>query len=211
MMGTAEKTAALFHYFSIEEHVPENRLLRLIDRHVDLSVVRNKLAGYYSEVGRPSIDPEVLFRMLLIGYLYGIASERRLVEEVSIHSPLVGSPVWGLIRASRITRPSRRIATGASRSRRVSATCSRWWLHDVSKPGWCKVSVCRWMAARSRPTPAARASSSAKSYTSSPRWRARSRIPCGARSAEHKRRRHAGFSRDARLQGAAERDLRDGP
>jgi hypothetical protein len=48
MMGTGEKRAALFHYFSIEEHVPENHLLRLIDRYVDLSVVRNRLARYVS-------------------------------------------------------------------------------------------------------------------------------------------------------------------
>ena len=84
-MGTREKTVALFHYFSIEEYVPEGHLLRLIDRHVDLGVVRDKLATYYSDVGRPSIDPEVLFRMLLIGYLYGITSERRLVDEVGMH------------------------------------------------------------------------------------------------------------------------------
>jgi transposase len=60
-------------------------LLRSIDRFVDLSEVRSHLAPFYSSTGRPSIDPELLVRMLLVGYCYGIRSERRLCEEVHLN------------------------------------------------------------------------------------------------------------------------------
>jgi transposase len=62
-----------------------NHLLRLVDRYIDFSFVRERLKDSYSEKGRPSIDPEVLLRLLLVGYLYGITSERRLMEEVRMH------------------------------------------------------------------------------------------------------------------------------
>ena len=85
MMGHHTRSESLFYYFRLEEHVPENHLLRLIDRHVDFGFVRDKVSQLYSDTGRPSIDPELLLRILLIGYLYGITSERRLVEEVRMH------------------------------------------------------------------------------------------------------------------------------
>jgi transposase len=58
---------ALFYGFSLERHVPDNHLLRKIDRFVDLSEVRRHLEPYYSETGRPSIDPELMMRMLIVG------------------------------------------------------------------------------------------------------------------------------------------------
>jgi len=76
---------ALFYEFSLERHVPEQHLLRAIDRFVDLGGVRAHLAPFYSEVGRPSIDPELLIRMLIVGYCCGIRSERRLCEEVHLN------------------------------------------------------------------------------------------------------------------------------
>jgi len=85
MMGPQQKTESLFYYFRLEDHIPENHLLRLIDRSVDFSFVRERLKSFYSPLGRPSIDPEVLLRLLLVGYLYGITSERRLMEEVRMH------------------------------------------------------------------------------------------------------------------------------
>jgi transposase len=86
MMGPqqADQTA-LFYEFSIERHVPASHLLRAIDRFVDLSIIRSELASFYSLTGRPSIDPELLVRMLLVGYCYGIRSERRLCEEVHLN------------------------------------------------------------------------------------------------------------------------------
>src|ERR1700742_3273557 len=86
MMG--ERTVAqeaLFYEFSIERHVPSNHLLRSIDRFVDLSGIRTHLRPFYSELGRPSIDPELMIRMLIIGYCCGIRSERRLCEEVHLN------------------------------------------------------------------------------------------------------------------------------
>jgi len=85
MMGQQPRTESLFYYFRLEDQIPEDHLLRLIDRYVDLSFVRERLRGLYSSTGRPSIDPEVLLRLLLVGYLYGITSERRLLEEVRMH------------------------------------------------------------------------------------------------------------------------------
>ena len=76
---------ALFYSFSLERHVPEGHLLRSIDRFVDLSEIREQLKPFYSETGRPSIDPELMIRMLIIGYCMGIRSERRLCEEVHLN------------------------------------------------------------------------------------------------------------------------------
>jgi transposase len=76
---------ALFYGFSLERHVPGDHLLRRIDRFVDLSEVRAYLEPYYSEVGRPSIDPELMIRMLIVGYCVGVRSERRLCEEVHLN------------------------------------------------------------------------------------------------------------------------------
>ena len=86
MMGPRQvDQAALFYEFSLERHVPAAHLLRAIDRFVDLSDVRSHLSPFYSSTGRPSIDPELLVRMLLVGYCYGIRSERRLCEEVHLN------------------------------------------------------------------------------------------------------------------------------
>src|SRR5947208_7704537 len=85
MMGQHSRGEALFYYFRLEDQVPESHLLRLIDKHISFEFVRERLKDSYSENGRPSIDPELLLRILLIGYLYGITSERRLVEELRMH------------------------------------------------------------------------------------------------------------------------------
>jgi transposase len=85
MMGEQPLTEPLFYYFRLQDQIPEDHLLRLIDRHIDFSFVREQLKDFYSPLGRPSIDPEVLLRLLLVGYLYGITSERRLLDEVRMH------------------------------------------------------------------------------------------------------------------------------
>jgi transposase len=79
------QSESLFYYFRLEDQVAENHLLRLVDKHIDFGFVRERLKNSYSESGRPSIDPELLLRILLIGYLYGIGSERKLVEELRMH------------------------------------------------------------------------------------------------------------------------------
>lgn len=75
----------LFYSFNLEDHVPADHLLRGVDRFLDLSDLRNHLADHYSNTGRPSIDPELMIRMLVIGYCFGIRSERRLCEEVHLN------------------------------------------------------------------------------------------------------------------------------
>src|SRR4051794_32393807 len=86
MMGERRvRQDALFYEFSLERHVPERHLLRSIDRFVELDGLRQELAPFYSEMGRPSIDPELLIRMLIVGYCFGIRSERRLCEEVHLN------------------------------------------------------------------------------------------------------------------------------
>jgi transposase len=85
MMGEQQRTESLFYYFRLEDQIPNEHLLRLIDQHIDFSFVRERLKKFYSSTGRPSIDPEVLLRLLLVGYLYGITSERRLLEETRMH------------------------------------------------------------------------------------------------------------------------------
>ena len=84
-MGERRAQEALFYEFSLEQHVPVDHLLRSIDRFVDLSGIREHLRPFYSEVGRPSIDPELMIRMLIVGYCLGIRSERRLCEEVHLN------------------------------------------------------------------------------------------------------------------------------
>ena len=86
MMGDRQVIQeALFYEFSLEAHVPADHLLRSIDRFIDLSGLKAQLAPYYSSTGRPSIDPGLLIRMLIIGYCFGIRSERRLCDEVHLN------------------------------------------------------------------------------------------------------------------------------
>src|SRR6266436_330759 len=72
MMGQHDRSEALFHYFRLEDQVPETHLLRLIEKHISFAFVRERLKASYSDTGRPSIDPELLLRILLIGHLYGV-------------------------------------------------------------------------------------------------------------------------------------------
>ena len=86
MMGERQVTQrALFYEFSLDEHVPSGHLLRSIDRFVELGSMRAYLAPFYSSTGRPSVDPELMIRMLIVGYCFGIRSERRLCEEVHLN------------------------------------------------------------------------------------------------------------------------------
>jgi transposase len=86
MMGEHSGSQSRFFYrFNLEDRVPTDHLLRKIDVVLDLSKLRSELARRYSHTGRPSIDPELMIRMLLIGYCYGVRSERRLCEEVDLN------------------------------------------------------------------------------------------------------------------------------
>ena len=85
MLGTQKAHARLFYEFDLETHVPENHLVRALGRFLDLREMRTEVRGFYSHTGRPSIDPELIIRMLVIGYVMGIRSERRLCQEVHLN------------------------------------------------------------------------------------------------------------------------------
>ena len=86
MMGPRHVAqSSLFYEFSLDAHVPDDHVLRDIDRFVELSDLRRELVPFYSPIGRPSIDPELMIRMLLVGYIMGIRSERRLCQEVHLN------------------------------------------------------------------------------------------------------------------------------
>jgi len=85
MMGQKQFAPRLFHALSLQAMIPSDHLLRRLEAVVDFAFVRELCAGYYSRTGQPSIDPVVLFKMMLLGYLYGITSERRLAEESALH------------------------------------------------------------------------------------------------------------------------------
>jgi len=86
MMGSNDKPQdELFYAFNLDEIVPQDHLLRDIDRLLDFNELREHLAPYYSHTGRPSVDPELMIRMLLIGYCCGIRSERQLCYEVQMN------------------------------------------------------------------------------------------------------------------------------
>src|ERR1700728_543316 len=123
MMGQHDRSEALFYYFRLEDQVPENHLLRLIEKHISFEFIRQQLKDSYSETGRPSIDPELLLRILLIGYLYGITSERKLVEELRMHLAWRWFTGLGSIRRSHITRRSPRTDTGGFRSQSCLSSC----------------------------------------------------------------------------------------
>lgn len=86
MMGQLPpKQNTLFYDFNLELHIPPDHLLRQIDQFLDFGEIREHLRSFYSDIGRPSIDPELMIRILLVGYCYGIRSERRLCEEINFN------------------------------------------------------------------------------------------------------------------------------
>jgi transposase len=85
MMGQRQFGPKLYYQFSLERLVPDDHLLRRIAEAVDFSFIRPLCRPFYSHTGQPSVDPVVLFKLLLVGYLYGITSERRLAQEVRLN------------------------------------------------------------------------------------------------------------------------------
>ena len=85
MMGLQAAPERMFYDFCLENHVPADHLLRQIDRFLDLRDFRARLAPFYCSIGRPTVDPELMIRMLIVGYCFAIRSERRLCEEVHLN------------------------------------------------------------------------------------------------------------------------------
>src|SRR5688500_2246728 len=128
---------SLFYEFRLEDHVPCDHLLRRIDRFLDCSELRQHLAGFYSSMGRPSVDPELMIRMLIIGYCFGIRSERRLCEEV--HLNLAYRWFYRLGLEGQVpdhSSFSSRTGTAASARATCCGACSRQSSADAWRKGW---------------------------------------------------------------------------
>ena len=148
MMGPRQvDQAPLFYEFSLERHVPAAHLLRAIDRFVDLSDVRSHLAPFYSSTGRPSIDPELLVRMLLVGYCYGIRSERRLCEEVHLNLAYRWFCRLGLDGEVPDHSTFSKIGMAASVTAICCESCSRPWSGAAWQKGWSRGPLLRSMPA----------------------------------------------------------------
>ena len=127
MMGTQAAPERLFYDFCLEDHVPDDHLLRRIDGFLDLGDIRQKLKPFYCTIGRPSIDPELMIRMLIVGYCLAIRSERRLCEEVHLNLAYRWFCRLGLEGQVPDDRPSRATATVGSGRAISCAMCSRLW------------------------------------------------------------------------------------
>jgi transposase len=139
MMGRqAVDQSQLFYLFNLEEHIPKDHFLRRINPIVTrvLADLREQLAPFYSDIGRPSIDPELMIRMLIVGYCYGIRFERRLCEEVKLHLGYRWFCRLELLDKFLIIRRSRSIATAVFEIATSSVRCSRRW----SERAWMQVS-----------------------------------------------------------------------
>src|SRR5271168_2864370 len=124
MMGQHARSESLFYYFPLEDQVPENHLLRLIDTHIDFGFVREQLKTSYSDTGRPSIDPELLLRIVLIGYCTASAASARWLRNCGCIWRGAGSQVWVSTRRFRITPHFRKTATDAFKNQSCLSSCS---------------------------------------------------------------------------------------
>lgn len=140
-----------FYDFCLEDHVPSDHVLRRIDQVLDLSDVRTQLKPFYSHTGRPSIDPELMIRMLIVGHCFGIRSERRHCDEV--HLKLAYRWFWRL--RYPITRPSLATAMAGSERAMPSAWCSRASCAVVWMRGWWPRRALPLTPSSSKPMPAA--------------------------------------------------------
>jgi transposase len=125
MMGRLDSGQdKLFYSFNLDNHVPREPLLRGIDHFLDLRDLRHQLAPFYRPMGRPSIDPELMIRMLIVGYCFGIRSERRLCEEVHLNLAYRWFCRLGLEDAVPEHSPFSRTATVAFATVTCCAMCS---------------------------------------------------------------------------------------
>lgn len=85
MMGVKQKEQKLFYNFSLTERIPKEHFLRKLEEMVDFSFIYKLAKSYYSHTGQPGVDPAVLLKMMLIGYLYNITSERKLAQELKVN------------------------------------------------------------------------------------------------------------------------------
>src|SRR5215475_6741355 len=126
----------LFYEFHLDDVVPADHLVRRIDAVLDLGLIHKELAPFYSNTGRPSIDPELMIRMLLVGYVFAIQSERRICAEVGVN--LAYRWLCRLSIEDRFPTTPYSPAPGTSASGRVRCcgACSSAWWPPASQPAW---------------------------------------------------------------------------
>lgn len=95
MMGRQSGQLSMM-VMDLTELIPNNHLLRRISQAISFDFIYEILEPYYPSNGRPSVDPVSMFKMLLVGYLYGIKSERRLVQEIQLNMRIDGSAALNL-------------------------------------------------------------------------------------------------------------------
>src|SRR6202007_1689844 len=141
MMGRQRRDQGrLFYEFRLEDRIPENHLLRRMNVFVTVALadLHKELEPHYSDIGRPSIDPELMIRMLIVGYCYGIRSERKLCQEVELHLAYRWFCKLDLDDKIHTTRRSQRtdwVATARATccGTSSSAWCGRQWRWDWSR------------------------------------------------------------------------------
>src|SRR5215472_2448530 len=137
MMGAQQRTESLFYYFRLEDQIPNDHLLRLLDQHIDFSFVRERLRKFYSSTGRPSIDPEVLLRLLLI--CTGSPANAVYSRKYACIWRIAGSLDWVSNGRFPTTRHSPKTATAAFGSRICFAKFLRRSCSVVWKLAWSRV------------------------------------------------------------------------
>src|SRR5712691_8791076 len=148
MMGRLKhEQEQLFYEFQLDDVVPDDHLVREIAAVLDLSWVRAELASYYPPLGRPSIDPVLMIRMLIVGYVFAIRSERLLCREVQVNLAYRWFCGWASRTRSRITLLFPVPAMSASAIATFSAaSLSVWWRHAL-RQAWSAAKGLRWMRA----------------------------------------------------------------
>ena len=145
MMGKQSAPAELFDPFQLEEHVPAEHPLRALDAVLNFERVRTVLAKYSSRKGRPSIDPELMLRMLLIGYVYGIRSERQLCNEVHLNLAYRWFCRLGLTGAVPDHSTSPRTAMAGFATARFIGRCSSRLSNNAAQLVLCPAKALLWM------------------------------------------------------------------
>jgi hypothetical protein len=146
MMGRRNQgQGQLFYEFRLDEAVADDHLVRKIGALLELTWVYSELAPYYAAIGRPSIDPVLMIRMLIIGYVFAIRSERQICREVQVN--LAYSASWAWRTRSRITRRSRGRATSGSGRAISFGVCSSASWARASRPAKSVVKASPWTRA----------------------------------------------------------------
>ena len=155
MMGRRKSDQGqLFYEFHLGDAVPQDHLVRKIDAALDLSWLRGELAPHYSSIGRPSIDPELMIRMLVVGYVFAIRSERLICREVQVNLAYRWFCKLGIEDAIPDHSAFSRARNERFREERSFAACSNGLSRRVSWPAWLAEKALPSMSL-SRPTPTA--------------------------------------------------------